>query len=189
MSEDALFLQASDIAERSAVFVFFPIGSLVHTMDKRIVDIICFQLSKLPIHGTFYCLRVRRPAVTALRIIGAEMQLIHDVFAHSFKGLSENGKTRGVARGEVVIVDSVLVGQIQCFDKLLFFRLGNSARTEADDAYFISRTAIGSVFHFPSPCGVPHALFLSVESVIIRLTDAFQPLVFRILARNLDGKM
>ena len=116
-------------------------------MDKAKVDVIRLEGAQLPVHLALDRLQVGAPAVFPRLVVGPKMDLIQYFPAHLGERLPGVLEGAGPRRGEVHIVDPLLMGIGQGGDSLLFRRFKDGAGAQANDADLVPGLGVYAVFH------------------------------------------
>ena len=151
-ADDALGFQRLQILKNALVHIPAPVAGLVHTVDEAVVDVVRPQLLQLPRYRPLDGLQIRGPAVRFTGgVIGAEVDLVEHLPAHTRKGGAEDGEAGGVGSGQVEVVDPLLQGHLQRGGTLFRPGGGEAAGAHAQDADPVPGAAVDTVFHRSKP--------------------------------------
>ena len=152
VADDALGFQRLQKLKNAVVHIPAPVAGLVHTVDEAVVDVVRPQLLQLPRYRPLDGLQIRGPAVRFTGgVIGAEVDLVEHLPAHTRKGGAEDGEAGGVGSGQVEVVDPLLQGHLQRGGTLFRPGGGEAAGAHAQDADPVPGAAVDTVFHRSKP--------------------------------------
>ena len=146
VADDALGFQRLQILKNAVVHIPAPVAGLVHTVDEAVVDVVRPQLLQLPRYRPLDGLQIRGPAVRFTGgVIGAEVDLVEHLPAHTRKGGAEDGEAGGVGSGQVEVVDPLLQGHLQRGGTLFRPGGGEAAGAHAQDADPVPGAAVDTI--------------------------------------------
>ena len=87
--------------------IILPVRLCIQTMDKSIINVICFQLLQLPVYLAPDSLQIRCPSIFSRFIIRSEMDLIKQFLPHRSKCLSCIPECFCPCRCKIYIIDPI----------------------------------------------------------------------------------
>ena len=107
MADDPFPFQLLDVVDGALGDRLFQVGGLIDAVDKAKIDVVCFQLLKLPVDRALDLLEVERPAVSAAAVVGAKVDLEVDPVAAALRHAAIGCKGGGIPRRHIKVVDAV----------------------------------------------------------------------------------
>lgn len=120
-------------------------------MNEAIIDIVGFQLVKLPCNAALHGIGTRRPTIGTALVIRAKVNLKTHFFANVLERFAHVEKGLGPACGQVKVIDPAFIRPADCRDSIRHGGFRNIGCAHSQYADRIACAPVSSVFHPASP--------------------------------------